>query len=388
MYRKSALFLITIIIIFSCNRKKETGLTTISGHFPKFTGQLIYLEELNVSNALIIDSVEISKDGTFDFKMNQEDAGFYILTTDNENYVILQIEKNEKVKIKADDDPFLGKYQVKGSPGSKLVMNFELFMKKQKQRVDSLAEVYFSIKGDPDFSKIKIELDSVYEVIFSRQKAYVKNFIEKNPSSLASLIVLNRKLGNNNVLDEESDYKYFRKLDSALMLKYHKNRHVIDHHKRTEKIKADIYDKFMADRKLKPGNKAPNIVMKDTSGEFISLRDLAGQKVLIYFWAGWNAKSRQDNRKLIGNYGKLKSRNIEIFGVSLDEHEKVWRGAIEVDKLPWIQGSDLMGKKSPANEKYNLNGELPFYYFVDVDSKIIFREKDVEKVIEKLKGDE
>ena len=131
MYRKPALFLITIIIIFSCNRKKETGLTTISGHFPKFTGQLIYLEELNVSNALIIDSIEISKDGTFDFKMNQEDAGFYILTTDNENYLILQIEKNEKVKIKADDDPFLGKYQVKGSPGSKLVMNFELFMKNQ-----------------------------------------------------------------------------------------------------------------------------------------------------------------------------------------------------------------------------------------------------------------
>jgi hypothetical protein len=81
---------------------------------------------------------------------------------------------------------------------------------------------------------------------------------------------------------------------------------------------------------------------------------------------------------------ELKRNKIEIFGVSLDENEKVWKGAVKIDKLPWIQGSDILGMDSPVNEKYNLNMELPFYYFLDEDRRIVFRGKDVDMMIEKL----
>ncbi|MCD4730917.1 MAG: peroxiredoxin family protein, partial [Bacteroidales bacterium] len=153
---------------------------------------------------------------------------------------------------------------------------------------------------------------------------------------------------------------------------------------RVQQIRGDTFDRFVADNKLEPGKKAPNIMLKDTSGQFISLKGLSGKKVLICFWAGWNAKSRQDNRKLILLYPKLHANNMEIFGVTLDEHEKVWKGALKLDKTPWIQGSDLMGMNSKIIKDYNILDELPYYYIVDEERKIIFRNRDLDTIIIKL----
>ncbi len=194
-------------------------------------------------------------------------------------------------------------------------------------------------------------------------------------------MLLNRKLGNSIVLDEVEDFIYFHRIDSALMANYPDNKHAIDHHKRVEEIRGDKFERFYADKKLEPGNKAPNIVLKDTSGQFISLKDLNGKKVLVYFWAGWNAKSRQDNHKLISLYPKYKERGLEILGVSLDENEKVWKGAIKVDELPWPNGSDLNGLNSKIKKNYNLTGDLPYYYLVDENRIILFRDRDLDKIM-------
>jgi len=385
MFKRYFFLILIIITIVSCYREKETGLTSITGSFPKYAGEWLYLEQLEVRNAVILDSVKINKEGKFVFNLEIEDAGFYILRINEENYLVLQLEKNETVKVNSNNDYFSTGYEVKGSPGSQLLMEFERFMTKQKQRVDSLAYVFKTSQGEPDFYDTKLKLDSIYVIVYNDQRKYIKEFIGKNSGSLASLIIINSKLGNNKVMDEEEDFIYFHRIDSALTINYTENKHCINHHNRVKKIRQKKLDRFIADEKLKPGKKAPDIVIRDINDQIVSLQDMGGQKILVYFWAGWNAKSRQDNKKLVAIYNELKQHNIEILGVSLDENEKVWKGAIKLDKLPWIQGSDLKGLKSPVNKAYNLNDELPFYYFVDVDKKIIFREKDVDKVIEKMK---
>ncbi|MCD4791215.1 MAG: TlpA family protein disulfide reductase, partial [Bacteroidales bacterium] len=296
----------------------------------------------------------------------------------------LQLEKNETVKVNSNNDYFSTQYEVKGSPGSQLLMEFECFMTKQKQRVDSLAYVFKTSQGKPDFYNTKLKLDSIYVIVYNDQRRYVKEFIGKNPGSLASLIIINSKLGNNKVMDEEEDFIYFHRIDSALTINYPENKHTIDHHNRIKEVRQKKLDKFIADEKLKPGKKAPDIVIHDINDQIVSLQDMGGQKILVYFWAGWNAKSRQDNKKLVPIYNELKQHNIEIFGVSLDENEKVWKGAIKLDKLPWIQGSDLKGLKSPVNKAYNLNDELPFYYLIDEEGRIIYKGNDVDKIIRKL----
>lgn len=375
---------LSVFLITACTSDKKQGSALISGNMPKMLDKWLYLEELEVSRINLMDSVKIDHEGNFKFDLLVSEPGFYVLRTHKDNYVLLFIEPDNHITINTSSDLFQNGYEVEGSKDSQLLRDFEQFMITQKRKVDSLAIELNESKGLENFYEKKIELDSAYLDIFTLQRDYVINFVESNTASLVSLFVINRKLGNNKVLDEEGDFIYFHRLDSALMIHYPNNKHAIDHHNRVQQIRGDKFDRFIADKKLEPGKKAPNIVLKDTSGKFISLKNLEGKKVLIYFWAGWNAKSRQDNRKLTSLYSKLNANNIEIFGVSLDEHEKVWKGALKLDKTPWIQGSDLMGINSKVIKNYNLQDELPFYYIVDEERKIIYRNKDLNAIIIKL----
>jgi len=377
-------FLFLVIMALSCDSGKETGVTHIYGTFTEYGNKWIFLEELDIRQSIKLDSVKINPDGDFGLKLEISEPGFYVVKSNSDNYIILQLDFKENVKLFSENEMFASGYNVKGSKNSELLRDYELFSYKQKSKVDSLSDIFYSNQGSTDFIDLKESLDSTYMELYNTQRKYVIDFIENNPGSLSSLIVLNRKFGQSKVLDDEDDFSYFSLVDSALMENYPNNKHARDHHRRALEMKARIYDRILAGEKLKPGKTAPNIVLKDTSDNFISLKNLAGKKVLIYFWAGWNAKSRQDNRLLSKRYNDLKSKNIEILGVSLDENEKIWLGAVRLDKLPWINGSDLLGLKSPVKEDYNLTEELPFYYFVDEERKILFRDRDVKKILAQL----
>lgn len=378
------IYFIFILVIISCSSEKKSGTVNIFGTIVEMADQTIFLEELDVRTKLLLDSAKIDPKGTFKFVVEIEEDGFYVLRTNKENYILLLLSPKEQVEINFNYVIFEDGFEISGSPGSALLRDFELFMKQQKQRVDSLGRVLYEGQGSDNFYEIKQTLDSIYLKIHETQRKFVIDFLEENPGSLASLIVINRKLGNNVVLDEKEDFIYFHKVDSALMANYPNNKHALDHHDRVEEMRGEIFEQFYTDKKLESGNKAPNIVLKDTSGQFISLKDLGGKKVLVYFWAGWNAKSRQDNHKLISLYPKYKERGLEILGVSLDENEKVWKGAIKVDKLPWLNGSDLKGLNSKIKKNYNLTGDLPYYYMVDEKRIILFRDRDLDKILVRI----
>jgi peroxiredoxin len=229
--------------------------------------------------------------------------------------------------------------------------------------------------------EIKAELDSVYDIIYLDQRKYVADFVKEHPSSLVSLIVLNRKLGNSEVIDEEKDFHLFHQTDSLLTLNYPNNKHVLDHQKRTKEIRLRIFDYYQAERKVIPGKKAPDIVLNDTAGNPHSLKSFMGKKVIVYFWAGWDARSRQDNRKLVKMYDELKSNNTEIIGVSLDENEIVWKGAVKLDKLPWLNVSSLDGFRSEVKKSYNVPDELPFYYLLDEEHKIVGKSNKLAEIL-------
>jgi hypothetical protein len=385
MFRQIIYFLLVPLIVGSCSTDKKPGVATISGSAPEIADQWIFLEELEVGRLVMDDSVKTDKQGNFKFEVQLTGPSFYVLMTSKENRMTLLIDQNENIVINCKSKSFDKECFVSGSPGSALLISFEQFMLSQKRKIDSLAQVFYDYESSPDFLKKKLELDSIYSLIMEDQRKYVMNFINKNNESLSSLLVINRKLGNNIVLDEEEDFIYFHRIDSALSLLYPGNKHVMDHHNRVEEIRRRIYARFTADENLQPGKKAPNIVVRDTINQPIALKSLEGKKVLICFWAGWNAKSRQDNRKLVELYPKLKKNNFEVFGVSMDENEIVWKGAIRLDRLPGMQGSDLKGLSSEVMKDYNLADQLPFFYIVDEERKIIYRDRDFDKIILQLK---
>jgi peroxiredoxin len=328
--------------------------------------------------------MRMDPDGFFRFDIQIKESGFFLLRTDALNTILLLVEKEDEPNLSSENKIFSEGYQVKGSHGSALLRDFEMFMQRQKVRLDSISEAYYSARGSEYFMEIKQELDVLYDRIVEDQRRYIEDFVQNNPGSLASLIVLNRRLGQVHVLDEEEDFVFFHRTDSALTQQYPGNKHVVDHHKRVNEIRARIFDRRMAEEKVKPGKKAPDIVLPDTTGQMISLKSFTGKPTILYFWAGWNAPSRSDNRRLTELYPELQSKGVQMLGISLDENEVVWKGAIKLDRLSWPQVSDLQGLNSQISNAYNLPDRLPYYYLLDEKLKIVSKHSQMDSLLVEL----
>ena len=137
---------------------------------------------------------------------------------------------------------------------------------------------------------------------------------------------------------------------------------------------------------VKKGKLAPEISLKDISGQTVPLSSFKGKVVLIDFWASWCMPCRKNNPKLVALYEKFKGEGFEILGVSIDKDNADWKTAIEKDKLTWTQVVDNAGWNAQSTIDYGIEG-IPASFLVDQDGIIRGVDldgKELEGMIKKL----
>ncbi len=91
---------------------------------------------------------------------------------------------------------------------------------------------------------------------------------------------------------------------------------------------------------LAEGMKAPDFSGKDQSGNAISLKDLQGRKVILYFYPKDNTPGcTTESCNLRDNYRELIKKGFEVIGVSADS-EKSHQNFIDKYNLPFNLISD------------------------------------------------
>jgi peroxiredoxin Q/BCP len=97
---------------------------------------------------------------------------------------------------------------------------------------------------------------------------------------------------------------------------------------------------------LKPGDKAPDFSTIDDQGNKVSLKDLRGKKIVLYFYPKDNTSGcTKQACELRDNYKKFDKLDAVVLGVSPDSQK--------------------------AHTKFKTKFDLPFPLLVDEDKKII-----------------
>lgn len=140
---------------------------------------------------------------------------------------------------------------------------------------------------------------------------------------------------------------------------------------------------------LKEGDKAPDFTLKNEKGEDVSLSDLRGDKLVLYFYPKDDTPGcTKEACSFRDGFSELEENGIKVFGVSTDSaasHQKF----IQKYDLPF---SLLVDENHEVADKYDSYGEKQFmgktYTGVLRRTFLIDEEGKIKKIFDKVKVDE
>lgn len=365
------LFLSVLLLLSGCANDN----TVVKGKLLNAEGEMVVLERLSSAESTPVDSTEVGQNGNFKLSIKEmTEAGFYRLAIDKNNFVILLLDKGEKVQVSGNALDFYSSYEVTGSVGSTELRTLDKTLRGSFEKTDSLRKVFQTHQqaGHPQLDSIAKSIDAVFKTMQEEKRHFVLDFIDSHPNSLASLSAVQ-------ALSPEQDLETFEQVASNLSAAMPQSKYVKSFKANLTNIRA----KQQSAEKTKIGNAAPEIIVQTPEGNTIKLSDFRGKITMIDFWASWCKPCRVENPHVVKVYNRFKDKGFEIFGVSLDRDKDKWIQAIAQDGLTWKHGSELKFWQSSFVPSYNLDG-IPMTYLLDEKGVIIAKGLRGAQLEEKL----
>ncbi len=356
-----------IFLLFAGGCKKDDGRFSVSGTLTHAGGETLYLEELRVTTARIIDSVRIDRDGRFRLTGMTRIPAFYLLKLNDNKFITLLVDSAEQVEVVADAANFERNYRVEGSEGSGQVKILTDHLTKTRKSLDSLKSLHNIYKGNPGYPMMKERWDRARDSIRQEQVSFSKRFVMEHPFSMASVLALYQKIDDHEYII--NDLQTMRVAASALHTIYPESGHVKALYQNTLQWLEEERNARLRQLIREKGENIPEIVLPDPDGNDISLSSIRGKVILLQFWSAENRDSRILNHALVEAYKKFKNRGFEIYQVSVDKNRSEWVDAIDQDGLTWINVGDMKGSIT-AVRNYNIQ-TIPYNYLLNREGEII-----------------
>ncbi len=356
----------------------------IEGNIAGCTDTMLYLEHLSLAEGAVrIDSIRLKGDGAFRFEKPAADCPEFYRLRIGGQAINLAIDSTETVSVKADMKDMSFGYTVEGSPTCDTIRLLCLKladMEREARRIST--DRGFTFK----------ERDSLIQGLVDRYKAEVKTeFLHGNYGTAYSYYACFQTLGTNLIFDpvnDKSDLAWMQAVANAWKEKYPTSPRaenlcniVLECRKKNAKPHQIVLD-IDGEKVRELG--IIDMTLPDINGRERSLSSLRGNVVMLDFTAFSLDGSTERTLLLREIYDKYHDRGFEIYQVSLDPSQHLWKQRSEA--LPWVSVYMEEGLESDMLTLYDVQG-LPCYFLIDRNCDLQARQEDIpdlESAIEAL----
>jgi peroxiredoxin len=367
---KKLFFYMFIALVFAACKQNTVK---ISGTVvDPVTGSYLILDELNSNELKPVDSVKISSAGTFSFKRELKQPCFYLLKSNNNNFLTMLVKPGEKISMKVHNDSLNYPISLEGSTGTESMAEYNKTLRITIKKLTGLNKIYQQNVDKPELPKVIESLDSLANIYLDEINSYTKKYIDENITSLVSLVALYQQVAPSvYVLNPAKDMKYFVRVDSAMSSLYPDYEPVKTLHEQVKEMSSKLTGPTKPSGDSSSGTIAPEISLPTPAGDTIKLSSTRGSVVLLDFWASWCSPCRKENPNLLNVYNTFHKKGFQIYQVSLDKTKEAWEKGIQDDHLEkWIHVSDVKYWNSIVVPLYKVES-IPCNFLLDKEGRII-----------------
>ena len=359
-YLSIILCLAVSVLLWNCSEKEGW---TIEGSLQGGKSTVLYLEASGVNGWYVMDSMVLD-DEEAEFEFTQPKVGYpeIFRLRANGRVVYFPIDSIETIKFKGFASAIDSAYTLEGSTMAEMMMT-----------IDKKIAAVVAKGGEK-----ALAADSLL-------KRELSGMILGDQNGLLSYYIINKRVGNTLVFDANN--KADLRIIGAVANKFAEKR-PNDH--RTESLKKLFIDNRRilsigeGDTIQVPETSLFEIALKDNKGVKQSLKEVAskGNVTILNFTIYNDKNSPRFNIELNKIYEANKAAGLEIFQVSVDQDEKMWKDASE--NLPWITvyNSQADGAKYLMNYNVEL---LPTSFIINRQGELVERVDDINQLEKAVK---
>ena len=362
-----------MFLFSACNNSSDF---TVKGVVAGADGQLMYLENVGISNVVTLDSIKLAPGGKFKFtEKRPEYPDFYRLRLNNQ-LINFAVDSTETISFVADAGTIATSYSVEGSENSKAIKAITLAQLDANQAISRLRKEY----------EDKMISDTTYRMkVLAAADAYkevARKYIYSAPMSTAAYFALFQQIDGLLFFDlyDRKDVKAY----GAVATSYNHTYPESPRSKHLYNLTLQSMKVLRAQRPVDYSNVETkeisflDIELPDVRGEVVKLSTVApGKVVLINFTAYQTEWSPALNMALGELYTKYHDQGLEIYQVSLDSDFHFWRNG--ASNLPWVTVHDPQSVYSQVAGLYNVK-QLPALFILDRKGNLVKRVEDVKKL--------
>ena len=297
-----------LLALAACTSKNNVKIT---GEIKEAENQKVYLEQLNVDQAVIIDSTKTDRYGHFTFKTATSLPTFYNVKIGPKEFITFIAEPEDHIELSGTLNGLSQNYWVDGSENSLWVKLLNFQLNNTHVMMDSLKKSFAALPAEATSERQKIA--AAWDSIVNKQINFSKDFILKHAISPASYYALYQKFDQDNfILNPDNDLHSYKVVASSLKGKY---------------------------------------ILLD----FTVLNSKDGVGYI------------QEMKKI---YNKFKNRGVQIYQVCLDPNKLAWQSLVKQLDINWICVWDPDGLKSRAAQMWNIQ-RVPANYIINPKFEIV-----------------